>query len=70
MLLTANGGAAQRFVVRVGEPALVEFQLQPGWNRITLALENGNFRPSEVQPGNGDQRLLSFALAKIDLRTR
>lgn len=41
--------------------------LQRGWNKFVFSLEEGNFRPNELQPTSGDRRQLSFALAPINL---
>jgi hypothetical protein len=70
MLLQVNDGPQQQTDVHLDELCSMEVALRAGWNQLTLALEAGNFRPCDVQPGNGDQRLLSFALAGINLRTR
>jgi hypothetical protein len=70
MLIQVNDGQQQQMDVHLDEPCSLEVAFRAGWNRLTLALEADNFRPSDVQPGNGDQRLLSFALAGINLRTR
>ncbi len=45
----------------------VELALRAGWNRMTLELEAGNFRPSALQAGRADMRRLSFALQGINL---
>lgn len=70
LLVTAGNQAPQRSVVQVGQPLVVDVMLQAGWNNITFELEAGNFRPIDVQPGNGDSRWLSLALGKIDVLTR
>jgi hypothetical protein len=55
--------------IHTGEPFTADVDLQAGWNQIELMLAAGNFRPSDVQPGNGDQRLLSFLLGPIRFDT-
>jgi hypothetical protein len=70
MLLQVDDRPQQQMEVHLNELCSVEVALQAGWNRLMLALEAGNFRPGDVQPGNGDERLLSFALTGINLRTR
>jgi hypothetical protein len=68
IIASVNHESPQRFAAYVGQPFTVNMALHEGFNRMTLALEAGNLRPSDVQPGNGDQRLLSFALGKISKR--
>jgi hypothetical protein len=70
MHFQVNDGPQQQMDLHLDEPCSMEVALQAGWNQLTLALEAGNFRPCDVQPGNGDQRPLSFALTGINLRTR
>jgi hypothetical protein len=70
LLITANDQVPQQLAVQVGQPLTTDVMLQAGWNCITLALEAGNFRPMDVQPGNGDARLLSFALREINILAR
>ncbi|HYN88374.1 MAG TPA: hypothetical protein VER55_07580, partial [Ardenticatenaceae bacterium] len=48
-------------------PALVPIALLPGMQTITLTLQAGNFRPLDY--GGEDQRVLSFAIETINLRT-
>jgi hypothetical protein len=69
MSVTVNGGAPQRLTVQTEQPFVTDAMLQTGWNRIGFALETGNFSPSDVQPGNGDQRQLSFAVALLEFLT-
>lgn len=67
--IAVNDRPAATVPVRVGQPATTVLDLDAGWNRVELALAGGNFRPSDLQPGNGDRRLLSFAPASIDIVT-
>lgn len=69
MSMTVNDRAPLKLGVRVGEPFIADVPLQPGWNSIVFNLEAGNFRPADIQPGNGDGRLLSFALRTINIQT-
>jgi hypothetical protein len=65
--VSVNGGPAAEVAVQVGQPFTVEAELASGWNTVTLALAAGNYRPADVDPGSGDERELSFALAPIDI---
>lgn len=67
--LSVNDGAPQSLKLQRPETAPAEVELRPGWNTIKLSLEAGAFRPSDVDPNNGDVRLLSFALEYIDILT-
>src|SRR5262249_11682850 len=67
LLIAANGEAAQRLPLEVGKPLTAEVALRAGWNKITLALEAGNFQPSAIFAGNGDQRQLSFVLRQVNI---
>jgi hypothetical protein len=67
--LALNGAALPPHTIRVHQPLQIETRLQAGWNRLVFALEAGNFRPVDMRPENIDQRLLSFALAEINITT-
>jgi hypothetical protein len=69
MEITVNDQSSQRIAVQVGQPLVVDIMLQVGWNSVAFELDAGNFRPMDIQPGNGDARLLSFALRGIDVLT-
>lgn len=69
LALEQEGQPAAREPLRVGQPWRAELALRPGWNRVALRLEAGNFQPSAIFPGNGDQRVLSFVLDRVDLQT-
>ena len=60
----------RREPVRAGQPFSAELRLRPGWNRVKLSLESGNFQVSTLFPGSGDQRWLSFKLEQLDIRTK
>jgi hypothetical protein len=68
LLLEQAGQQVTRQPLRAGVPWRADVALQPGWNRLALRLEAGNFQPSAIFPGNGDQRVLSFVLSQVDLR--
>jgi hypothetical protein len=70
LLITINGSQRQSRDVQVDQPLAIDTTLHEGWNCIRFELEAGNFRPADVQPGNGDGRYLSFAVAGIDISTR
>lgn len=53
--------------IMVDQPARVPVTLGAGRQTITLALEAGNFRPSDY--GQKDKSTLSFAVRAIDLQT-
>lgn len=44
-----------------------ELLLPEGWSTLTLALETGNIRPSDVIEGSNDSRELSAAVLQIDV---
>ncbi|MGD8397816.1 MAG: hypothetical protein PVG11_03085 [Anaerolineae bacterium] len=69
MRIHVNGQLERAFAVEIDQPATVEVQVDPGWNRITLVLESENFQPADRQPGNGDQRQLSFALTRLEIES-
>jgi hypothetical protein len=68
LLLEQAEQQATRQPLRAGEPWRADVALLPGWNRLALRLEAGNFQPSAIFPGNGDQRVLSFVLSQVDLQ--
>jgi hypothetical protein len=68
LLLEQEGQAAAHQPLRAGQPWRADVMLEPGWNRLALRLEAGNFQPSAIFPGNGDQRVLSFVLSEVDLQ--
>jgi hypothetical protein len=70
MHIQSNDVALEPTIVRTGQAVVLEVPLQQGWNSIVLGLENGNFRPCDVQPGNGDRRQLSFAVTQIGFDVR
>lgn len=70
MLITTNNEQAQQLPVQLEQSATANLNLDAGWNSVILSLESGNFRPSDIEPENGDQRLLSFVLSKINLLTK
>ena len=69
LALEQAGQPITRQPLRVGQPWKADVALQPGWNHIELKLEAGNFQPSKIFPGNGDQRVLSFVLEQVDIST-
>lgn len=69
LLITTNDEQSQRITAHTEELLLVDLALRPRWNTVTLKLEAGAFRPSEIQEGSGDSRLLSFAAAYVELIT-
>jgi hypothetical protein len=69
LYITLGGQPLQTLEIRVGQPLVFDVMLRAGWNAVTLALEAGNYRPVDVQPGNGDGRWLSFAVREIDILT-
>lgn len=64
-----DGEATPGITLRGGQPGMTALTLHEGWNRVVLWLEAGSFRPSELAPGTGDDRQLSFALTGIDIVT-
>jgi hypothetical protein len=70
MLVTVRDEMPQRALVRAGQPIRADVDLQPGWNSVKLVLEAGNFQASQLFPGSGDQRRLSFKLEQLDILTR
>lgn len=67
MIVAVNDQTVERSDVWVGQPFAIGVNLNAGWNRVSFSLVEGNFRPIDFQPGNGDARELSFALAEIRL---
>jgi hypothetical protein len=45
----------------------VDVNLLEGWNVLRFDLAAGNFRPSDINPGDGDMRVLSFALKGFNI---
>lgn len=66
LTVTANG-ESHTVDMRVDQPVDVPITLQPGSQTISIALETGNFRPTDY--GTPDPRTLSFAIRSIDLLT-
>ena len=62
-------GAAfsKEVTITAGQPISVPITLTAGSQTITLALQAGNFQPSQY--GKKDTRTLSFAVSAIDLQT-
>jgi hypothetical protein len=60
----------RREEIRTGQPLNAEVHLRAGWNSVKLALEARNFQASQLFPGSGDQRWLSFKIEQIDIRTK
>lgn len=69
MQLVLNSAHSIPVSLRVGELASFTVELDRGWNKLTLALDGGNFRPIDALRGNLDARVLSFAIGGIDLVT-
>jgi len=70
ILVTVRDEPPQRAPVRAGRPSRADVNLRPGWNSVKLALEAGNFEASQMFPGSGDQRRLSFKIDQLDILTR
>ncbi len=66
MQIAVNDQEWSSHPVHAGQSSSVTVELDAGWNTITLSLMSGNFRPVDIQPGNGDRRLLSFMLSGIE----
>lgn len=66
LTITANG-ESQTVDIRTDQPVDVPITLRPGGQDISLALEAGNFKPTDY--GTPDPRTLSFAIRSIDLLT-
>ena len=67
LIFTAGGQSVSRSV-RAGDVVRVALSLVPGAQNVSVALGAGNFRPSDY--GEPDSRLLSFAIAWIELTTK
>ncbi|MBC8078513.1 MAG: hypothetical protein H7Y32_20715, partial [Chloroflexales bacterium] len=67
LTLEQAGQPTTRQPLKVGQPWRADVALQTGWNRLALRLEAGNFQPSALFPGNGDQRTLSFVLSETNI---
>jgi hypothetical protein len=65
MSIGVNASSPVQIPVRVKQRASTALELDPGWNRLTVALATGNFLPAEI--GLPDNRSLSFALKSVDL---
>lgn len=63
---SSAGVSIHRFV-QVGQPTDLTLELRAGWNVVILELTEGNFRPIDLDPSNGDDRKLGFAVAEINL---
>lgn len=48
-------------------PTILPLELPAGWSTLTVSLANGNFRPSQMIPGSGDQRDLSFVVTAVQV---
>lgn len=67
LLVSVNGSVPEPVSVQVGQPFEMDLALRPGENTLSFELEAGNFRPADIQPGNGDLRWLSFNLQEFEL---
>lgn len=65
--IALNDELVQSIIVHVGQPLEATLILREGVNHIRLYLDAGNFRPADLQPGNGDMRWLSFALREFEV---
>jgi hypothetical protein len=68
--ITTNGEQPREGVAVVGQPLVTAMRLKEGINQVTLNWEDGTFRPATLDANNPDERLLSFAMEHIELRTR
>ena len=68
VLIFTTGGQSISRSVRTGDVVRVALSLVPGAQNVSVALGAGNFRPSDY--GEPDSRLLSFAIAWIELTTK
>jgi hypothetical protein len=68
LLVTVDNGYSTTVTIRSGEKTAVPLTLDAGVYSVRLALEAGNFRPSDVSE-NRDKRPLSFAFHLINLLT-
>lgn len=64
-----QGESGASLVIVPGERAEATLDLTVGWNVVVLDLAEGNYRPVDLDPATGDNRLLSFALSEVDLVT-
>jgi hypothetical protein len=62
-----NDRDAREVALRVDQPFEVDVNLLEGWNVLRFDLAAGNFRPSDINPGDGDMRVLSFALKGFNI---
>ncbi len=65
--VSVDGVAPVSVEAHAHQPTIVPIELPAGWSVLTVSLANGNFRPSEVMPGNGDQRDLSFVVTAVQV---
>jgi hypothetical protein len=67
MSVQAGDAPATTRPIEIGRSTSFPIRLVRGEQSVTLTLQSGNFRP--YQYGEKDQRLLSFAIRSIDLRS-
>jgi len=70
MQIAVEDEMPQEFNIEVNQLFVAPLQLRRGWNRVVLSLLSGNFKPCDVEAGNGDERSLSFAFARINIATQ
>jgi len=68
--VVTNDHSASHVAIQDDQEFIVTLSLRKEWNVVRFELEAGNFRPVDMGVGNGDSRLLSFALAPINIMTR
>jgi len=68
LLITGADGVSTTVALRQNQPVLVPIVLPAGGGQLGLALEAGNFRPSDY--GAADPSIYSLAFRRIAVRTR
>lgn len=69
MQVALNGEPLATVRLETGETSEVVLQIPAGVHTLSLALDAGNFRPVDYEMGD-DERVLSFMMRAIELRTQ